>query len=127
MYTVITILIIIVAVLLVLVVLVQNSKGGGLASGFTSSNQIMGVQKTSDFIEKLTWGLALTMVVLCLVASLALPNKEQRNIGSSMQEQIENSSAPQQKAPQTAPAKQQPAQQQPAQQQPAQPATPQKK
>jgi hypothetical protein len=67
------------------------------------------------------------MVVLCLVASLALPNKEQRNIGSSMQEQIENSSAPQQKAPQTAPAKQQPAQQQPAQQQPAQPATPQKK
>jgi preprotein translocase subunit SecG len=127
MDTVITILIIIVAVLLVLVVLVQNSKGGGLASGFTSSNQIMGVQKTSDFIEKLTWGLALTMVVLCLVASLALPNKEQRNIGSSMQEQIENSSAPQQKAPQTAPAKQQPAQQQPAQQQPAQPATPQKK
>jgi preprotein translocase subunit SecG len=124
MYTVVTILIILVCVLLVLVVLVQNSKGGGLASGFVSSNQIMGVQKTTDFIEKLTWGLALGLVVLCLVASLALPNKEQRNIGSSMQEQIDNSAAPQQKAaPQSAPAQQQPAQQ-PAQQQPGQPANP---
>jgi preprotein translocase subunit SecG len=115
MYTVVTILIILVCVLLVLVVLVQNAKGGGLASGFTSSNQIMGVQKTSDFIEKLTWGLAIGLVSLCLLASLALPNKEERNIGSSMQEQIDNSAAPTQQAPRTAPAQQQPAQQQPAQ------------
>jgi preprotein translocase subunit SecG len=123
MYTVVTILIILVCVLLVLVVLVQNAKGGGLASGFTSSNQIMGVQKTTDFIEKLTWGLALSLVVLCLVASLALPNKNQRSVGSSMQEQIDNSSAaPAQKAPQSAPA-----QQQPASTQPAQPANPQGK
>ncbi|MEO8085718.1 MAG: preprotein translocase subunit SecG [Bacteroidota bacterium] len=118
MYTVITILIIIVCVLLALVVMVQNAKGGGLASGFASSGQIMGVQKTTDFIEKLTWGLALTLVVLCLAASFALPNKEQRNIGSSMQEQIDNAgSSASQKAPQKAPAKA------PAQQQP-QPATP---
>src|SRR5436190_9413562 len=115
MYTAITILIIIVCVFLALVVMVQNAKGGGLASGFVSSNQIMGVQKTTDFIEKLTWGLALGLVVLCLFASLALPNKEQRHIGSSMQEQIDNSATPQQKA---APAQQQPAQQ------PAQPANP---
>ena len=110
MYTAVTILIIIVCALLVLVVLVQNSKGGGLASGFASSGQIMGVQKTTDFIEKLTWGLALGLVALCLLASLALPSKEQRNIGSSMQEQIDNSATPQQKAPQTAPTQQQPAQ-----------------
>ncbi|CAN5597375.1 hypothetical protein BH11BAC1_BH11BAC1_25700 [soil metagenome] len=115
MYTVITILIIIVCVLLALVVMVQNAKGGGLASGFASSGQIMGVQKTTDFIEKLTWGLALTLVVLCLAASFALPNKEQRNIGSSMQEQIDNAgSSASQKAPAKAPAQQQPAQQQPA-------------
>ena len=95
MYTVVTILIIIVCVLLVLVVMVQNAKGGGLASGFVSSGQIMGVQKTTDFIEKLTWGLALSLVVLCLVASLALPNREQRNIGSSLQEQAESAPAPQ--------------------------------
>lgn len=107
MYTAITILIIIVCVLLVLVVMVQNAKGGGLASGFASSGQIMGVQKTTDFIEKLTWGLALGLVVLCLAASFSLPNKEQRSIGSSMQEQIDNAAtAPQQKAPVTAPAQQ---------------------
>jgi preprotein translocase subunit SecG len=112
MYTVITILIIIVCVLLALVVMVQNAKGGGLASGFASSGQIMGVQKTTDFIEKLTWGLALTLVVLCLAASFALPNKEERKIGSSMQEQIDNAgTAPTQKAPVKTPTATPPAQQ----------------
>src|SRR5436189_5459484 len=118
MYTVITILIIITSILLALVVMVQNAKGGGLASGFASSGQIMGVKKTTDFIEKLTWGLALTLVILCLVASFSLPTKEARVSGSSLQEQIDNAgTAPQQKAPVNAP----PAQNQPAQQQPAQP------
>ncbi len=127
MYTVITVLIIIVAVLLVLVVLVQNSKGGGLASGFASSNQVMGVKKTTDFIEKLTWGLALGLVVLCLAASFALPTKDARaNVGSTMQEQIDNGAAgtQNQKAPATAPAQKQPGQAQPVQTQPAQPAQP---
>jgi len=112
MYTVITILIIIVCVLLALVVMVQNAKGGGLASGFASSGQIMGVQKTTDFIEKLTWGLALSLVVLCLLASMALPNKEERGTGSSMQEQIDNAStAPAQRAPMQTPPATPPAQQ----------------
>jgi preprotein translocase subunit SecG len=57
MYLAITILIFIVAILLILIVLVQNSKGGGLASGFASSNQVMGVRKTTDFLEKATWTL----------------------------------------------------------------------
>ena len=117
MYTIATVLIIVVCVLLILVVLVQNSKGGGLAAGFASSNQVMGVKKTSDFIEKLTWGLALSLVVLCLVASFSLPTKQENKAGSSMQEQIDNAGT----APAKAPAQQQPAQQQPAQQQPAQP------
>jgi len=117
MYTVITILIIITSILLALVVMVQNAKGGGLASGFASSGQIMGVQKTTDFIEKLTWGLALILVVLCLAASFALPTKEQRTLGSSLQEQIENSGSAQQKtAPATPPAKPPGQQAQPAQQ-----------
>ena len=51
-------LIIIAALLLCFVVMIQNSKGGGLASSFASSNQIMGVRKTTDFIEKMTWSLA---------------------------------------------------------------------
>lgn len=94
MYTAITILIIITCVLLVLVVLVQNPKGGGISSGIIGSNAVMGVKKTTDFIEKLTWGLALTLVVLCLFAGLSLPHKEDRGIGTSMQEQIENTASP---------------------------------
>ena len=46
MYVFISILILIASILLILIVLIQNSKGGGLASGFSSSNQIMGVRKT---------------------------------------------------------------------------------
>ncbi len=66
---IVSILILIVCILLVLIVLVQNSKGGGLASGFASNNQIMGVRKTTDFLEKATWGLAGLLLVLSLFAS----------------------------------------------------------
>jgi preprotein translocase subunit SecG len=65
----ISILIIIVAALLALVVLAQNPKGGGLAAGFTGAQQIGGVQRTADFLEKSTWTLAATLMVLCLVSS----------------------------------------------------------
>ncbi len=67
MYTLITVLLFIVCILLILIVLVQNSKGGGLASNFQSSNQIMGVRKTTDFLEKATWVLAGTLLVYQLV------------------------------------------------------------
>ena len=52
MYTLVSILTIIAALLLIVVVLVQKSKGGGLSSSFGGGNQIMGVRKTTDFIEK---------------------------------------------------------------------------
>ncbi len=67
MYITLTILIVIASVLLTLLVLVQNSKGGGLSAGFSSSNQIMGVRKTTDFLEKATWAL----VIFVVVASIA--------------------------------------------------------
>lgn len=69
MLSLIIVLIAITCVLLGLVVLVQNSKGGGLASNFASSNQIMGVKKTTDFIEKATWTLAVVVMVLSLTSS----------------------------------------------------------
>jgi preprotein translocase subunit SecG len=69
MYVPLTILIVILSIILVLTVLVQNSKGGGLASGFQSSNQILGVRKTTDFIEKATWSLVGTIVVFSVVAA----------------------------------------------------------
>lgn len=74
MYTFLSVLIIIVSVLLVLIVLVQNSKGGGLASNFGQGNQIMGVKKTADFLEKATWVLAVSLLVICLVASMTITN-----------------------------------------------------
>jgi preprotein translocase subunit SecG len=67
MYVLLTILIVIASILLTLIVLVQNSKGGGLASGFSSSNQIMGVRKTTDFLEKFTWGLVTFVVVVSII------------------------------------------------------------
>lgn len=64
-----SILIIIVCVLLILIVLVQNSKGGGLSSSFAANNQIMGVRKTADFLEKATWGFAIALFLFSLLAS----------------------------------------------------------
>ena len=75
MYVLLTILIVIASVLLTLLVLVQNSKGGGLSAGFSSTNQIMGVRKTTDFLEKATWGLVAFVVVLS-VATVAFNNKK---------------------------------------------------
>ena len=68
MYILFTILIVIAAILLILLVLVQNSKGGGLAAGFASGNQVMGAPKTADLLEKASWTLAGIIVVLSILA-----------------------------------------------------------
>jgi preprotein translocase subunit SecG len=81
MYTAITVFIIIICILLALVVLVQNSKGGGLASGFSSSNQIMGVRKTTDVLEKLTWGLAIALMVFSIAGTMVMPTISRPCIG----------------------------------------------
>ncbi len=89
MYLAITILIFIVALLLILIVLVQDSKGGGLASGFASSNQVMGVRKTTDFLEKTTW----TLIGIVLFGSILSTTFINRNIGnerqSALKEQVD--------------------------------------
>ena len=70
------ILILIAAVLLVLVVLAQNSKGGGLSSQFGGSgaSNLIGVKKTSDLLEKLTWGFAIAVLVLSMAFNVIAPN-----------------------------------------------------
>lgn len=73
MYLLLVILMVIAAILMCFIVLIQNSKGGGLASGFSSSNQIMGVRKTTDFLEKATWGLAAFMVVMSIATAYVVP------------------------------------------------------
>lgn len=72
MYSLLIILMVITSLLMCFIVLIQNSKGGGLASGFSSSNQIMGVRKTTDFLEKATWTLAAVMVLCSVFTAYAL-------------------------------------------------------
>ncbi len=84
MFTVFTVLIGIIAVLLIGVVLIQNSKGGGLAGEFggNSATQMFGVQKTTDLLEKITWGLAGAMSILALVSNLFISSPTSEGINS---------------------------------------------
>ena len=66
------VLIALVSVLLIIVVLIQNPKGGGVDATFggSATNQVFGAAKSTDFIEKLTWGLAAALFILCIITSL---------------------------------------------------------
>lgn len=80
LFTVLLSLVILVAVLLVLVILAQNSKGGGLTSQFGGSgaSNMIGVKKTGDLLENLTWGLVIIMFVLILSSSFLLESGVQQ-------------------------------------------------
>lgn len=95
-YILVSVLILIASVLITLVVLVQNSKGGGLASNFASSNQFMGVRKTADFLEKFTWGLAIAILVLSLSSIVAIPRgaNTQTSADTELRQNIENNTQP---------------------------------
>lgn len=92
MYIAITILIFIVSIFLVLIVLAQNSKGGGLAANFSSTNQVMGVRKTTDFLEKATWTLA-GIIVFLSITSAAFVKTDESSVAkqSIIKEEVENS------------------------------------
>lgn len=97
MYNLVLVLLFIVCILLILIVLVQNSKGGGLASNFQSSNQVMGVRKTTDFLEKATWGLAGALLFLSIVGTAAIPREDRMGAGeSAIKDQIEKAIDPNQ-------------------------------
>jgi len=72
MYLLLVILAVIVCVLLGAIVLIQNPKGGGLTSNFSSQSQLMGVQKTGDFLEKGTWILAISLMVLSMAINISV-------------------------------------------------------
>ncbi len=95
MNTFLIIVTIIICIFLVLIVLIQNPKGGGLSSGFSASNNIMGVQRTGDFLEKGTWVLAVAVMVLSLLINISAPRDgEVNNSVSPIQEQIDKAPAP---------------------------------
>lgn len=75
-YTLFVILIVIVALLMIGIVLIQESKGGGLSTGFAGGNAVLGVRKTTDFIEKATWALAIAMVVFSVVCAYVAPTAQ---------------------------------------------------
>ena len=61
--------------------MVQNPKGGGLASTFGGdSQQIGGVKKTTDFLDRSTWILASLLFLLILFSNITL------NSGSDLNE-----------------------------------------
>ena len=96
MFTLITILVIIVCVLLLLIVLIQNPKGG-LDSAFSANNQVMGVRKTADFLEKATWTMGIALVVLSIASAAVNPTKtinSDEDSQSKIQEQVDDAALP---------------------------------
>jgi preprotein translocase subunit SecG len=91
-YVLVSVLILMVCVLLIFGVLVQNSKGGGLAANFSGS-QVMGVRKTADFLEKATWTLAISLLVLSLIGSAVIPRGSTEG-RSRIEQQIDNAIDP---------------------------------
>ncbi|OAQ40384.1 preprotein translocase subunit SecG [Pedobacter psychrophilus] len=95
MITFLVILGILVCIILILLILIQNPKGGGLSSGFSSSNNIIGVQRTGDFLENGTWGLAITIMVIAILINISAPKTGAAvNSDSKIQEQIDKTAAP---------------------------------
>ena len=125
MYIILDILIMIASVLLIGVILIQKSKGGGLAANVNNYNQFMGVRKTTDFIEKATWGLAAFICVLSIASAFVtapsivegapqikkLPTSETQapNFGTQAEEAPAAAAAPATQEKATVPAKEAPA------------------
>lgn len=92
MYILFVVLIILASFLLILAILAQNPKSG-MAANFGVSNQVMGVRQTADFLEKSTWTLAIAIVALSLMASVAMSSHRNRsNRGDSLIEQVTSES-----------------------------------
>lgn len=106
MFIIVSVLIFIIAVLLILVILVQNPKGG-LASNFSSSNQVMGVRKTTDFLEKATWTLGVALLVFSVVSSSLISSRTTTEVVSTeseLQQEADQIIIPATQAPVTNPA-----------------------
>mgnify|MGYP003291769136 CR=1 FL=1 len=89
---VLTVVIVILSLAMIGLVLMQKSKGGGLASNFSSGNQILGVRKTTETVEKATWILVAIIVVLCVAS--ATTNKTGAAASSEVADQVEMPATP---------------------------------
>jgi preprotein translocase subunit SecG len=102
-FSIFLVLITIVCFLLIVVIMVQNPKGGGLSSSFGSSQMMGGVQKTTDFLDKSTWYLAGTLVLLILLSGLSFTGSSS-DTGSKIIDESQISTPVIPKAPQATPA-----------------------
>ena len=135
MYTVFAILIVIASILLVGVILIQKSKGGGLAANMSNYNQFAGVRKTTDFVERATWGLSIFICALSIASAFVtapsivegapqikkLPASETQapNFGTQAEEAPAAAAPAQSQSQTTVPAKEAPAKEAPAKETPA--------
>ena len=105
MVTTVIILICILTVLLILIVLIQNSKGGGLTGEFggLGSNQLMGVKKTTDLLEQITWGLGIGIMVLSLTTYILIDRNQVSGINSANVDRAQTQTLPGAAAPTGAP------------------------
>ena len=79
------------AIGLILVVIVQNCKGGGLSSTFGGgASQLLGARRSNEFIEKLSWYLAIGLAVIAFAANVASTSVTSEAAGSKLQEATEN-------------------------------------
>lgn len=101
METLISIIIILASILLTFVVFIQNPKGGGLSSDFGSAQQIGGVQKTNDFIDKATWSLAGIIMVLSIIMTIKTKSFSAEPVDPKADAQTEVGPGAQPKKPET--------------------------
>ena len=94
-FSIFLVLIVIVAFLLVVVIMVQNPKGGGLSSSFGGggAQQLGGVKKTTDFLDKSTWALAILLLALILLSNVAIGGSDS-NLESKALDPDSNTTAP---------------------------------
>ncbi len=94
MYIALGLIIVLACVLMILVVMIQNSKGGGISSAFGASaaTQVLGARRGNELIEKITWGLAISLAVLAisgnLLLSLGTTSETNLRMGNSIENQV---------------------------------------
>lgn len=94
MYVFLSILIVLASIAIVFVITIQNSKGGGLASGFAASNNVMGVRRTTDLIEKITWGLAIAIALLAIISVKWAPRSASTQPESVISDYVDQATLP---------------------------------
>jgi len=86
MFVVICVLLVLICIVLILAVLIQNPKGGGLSASFGGiGNQVLGARRSTEIIEKITWGLAVALLAFSLLSAVVMPKS-----GSSGTERVED-------------------------------------